>query len=49
MFASHAKASRELGFAPGPVDSALERAIAWFRASGAMPLAPGLAPAVRAS
>ncbi|HEY1949784.1 MAG TPA: hopanoid-associated sugar epimerase [Bryobacteraceae bacterium] len=45
MFASHAKASRELGFAPGPVDSALERAIAWFRASGAVPPVPGLAPA----
>lgn len=34
MFASHAKASRELGFSPGPVDKALERAIHWFRASG---------------
>lgn len=34
MFASHAKASRELGFAPGPVDAALERAIVWFRANG---------------
>jgi dihydroflavonol-4-reductase len=46
MFASHAKASRELGFAPGPVDAALERAIAWFRASGAVPPpVPGLAPA----
>ena len=31
MFVSHAKASRELAFAPGPVDSALERAIEWFR------------------
>jgi dihydroflavonol-4-reductase len=45
MFASHAKASRELGFAPCPVDSALERAIAWFRASGFVPPARGLVPA----
>jgi dihydroflavonol-4-reductase len=34
MFASHVKASRELGFTPGPVDDALERAIHWFRANG---------------
>lgn len=34
MFASHAKASRELGFSPGPVDAALERAIHWFVANG---------------
>lgn len=34
MFVTHAKAARELGFAPGPVDSALERAIHWFRANG---------------
>ena len=34
MFVSHAKASRELGFSPGPVDAALERAVDWFRCSG---------------
>jgi dihydroflavonol-4-reductase len=34
MFVSHAKAERELGFKPGPVDAALQRAIDWFRESG---------------
>ncbi len=34
MFVTHEKASRELGFAPGPVDAALERAVAWFRGNG---------------
>lgn len=34
MFVSHEKAQRELGFAPGPVDTALRRAIDWFRANG---------------
>jgi dihydroflavonol-4-reductase len=34
MFVSHEKAARELGFAPGPVDGALERAIEWFRGNG---------------
>lgn len=34
MFVSHAKASRELGFQPGPVDAALQRAISWFKESG---------------
>jgi dihydroflavonol-4-reductase len=34
MFVSHAKAERELGFKPGPVDGALERAIEWFKANG---------------
>lgn len=34
MFVSHAKASRELGFEPGPVDQALAKAIAWFRQNG---------------
>ena len=34
MFVSHAKAERELGFRPGPVDAALQRAIDWFRESG---------------
>jgi dihydroflavonol-4-reductase len=34
MFVTHDKASRELGFEPGSVDSALERAIHWFKESG---------------
>ncbi|MGA8030019.1 MAG: hopanoid-associated sugar epimerase [Bryobacteraceae bacterium] len=31
MFVSHAKAERELGFSPGPVDEALQRAVSWFQ------------------
>jgi dihydroflavonol-4-reductase len=31
MFVTHAKAARELGYAPGPVDAALRRAVEWFR------------------
>jgi len=34
MFVSHEKAGRELGYAPGPVDGALARAIEWFRSNG---------------
>jgi dihydroflavonol-4-reductase len=34
MFVSQEKAERELGFQPGPVDAALGRAVAWFRANG---------------
>lgn len=34
MFVTQAKAVRELGFAPGPVDAALARAVEWFRANG---------------
>ena len=30
MFVTHAKAERELGFRPGPVDAALQRAVDWF-------------------
>ena len=33
MWVSHAKAARELGFAPGPADTALARAVAWFKAN----------------
>ena len=32
MFVTHAKAARELGFAPGPVNAALDRAVQWFQA-----------------
>ena len=31
MFASHAKAARELGYAPGPAVGGLEKAVRWFR------------------
>lgn len=34
MFVSSEKARRELGFNPGPVEHALQRAVDWFRASG---------------
>jgi len=34
MFVSHAKAARELGFAPAPAQGALVRAVEWFRANG---------------
>lgn len=34
MWVSHAKAARELGYVPGPVEEALARAVAWFRVGG---------------
>jgi dihydroflavonol-4-reductase len=34
MFVTHEKASRELGYAPGGVDAALEKAVEWFRGNG---------------
>ncbi len=34
MFFSHAKAARELGFAPRPAEAAVTDAVAWFRAQG---------------
>jgi dihydroflavonol-4-reductase len=34
MYVSTAKAQRELGYAPGPVEPALARAVEWFRAHG---------------
>ena len=34
MWVRHDKASRELGFAPGPAETALRRAVDWFRANG---------------
>ncbi len=33
MFVSHEKAARELGYAPGSVDVAMQRAIDWFHAN----------------
>jgi dihydroflavonol-4-reductase len=34
MFVNAGKARRELGFAPGPVAAALERAVRWYEANG---------------
>jgi len=34
MFASSAKAERELGYKVIPVEGALRRAVEWFRANG---------------
>ncbi len=34
MFASHAKAGRDLGYAPGSADTALQKAVQWFRTNG---------------
>ncbi len=34
MFADSSKAMRDLGFAPGPAEAALERAVGWYRANG---------------
>ena len=34
MFVTHAKAARELGFTPRPVQAALQCAVSWFRANG---------------
>ena len=37
MFITSAKAERELGWNPGPVDGALRRAVEWFQANGYAP------------
>ena len=37
MFVTSAKAARDLGWSPGPVDGALQRAVDWFRANGYAP------------
>lgn len=34
MYADNTKARQELGFAPGAVSAALERAVAWYRSNG---------------
>lgn len=34
MWVTHEKASRELGFNPGPADAALAKAVQWFRRNG---------------
>jgi dihydroflavonol-4-reductase len=44
MFVDASKAERELGFAPGPIEGALERAVEWYETNGYV--AAGRAPAV---
>jgi dihydroflavonol-4-reductase len=44
MFVDASKAGRDLGFAPGPIEAALERAVAWYESNGYV--AAGRAPAV---
>jgi nucleoside-diphosphate-sugar epimerase len=34
MFVDASKAGLELGFAPGPIEAALERAVAWYESNG---------------
>jgi dihydroflavonol-4-reductase len=34
MWVTHEKASRDLGYQPGPASAALKRAVEWFRANG---------------
>jgi len=47
MFVDASKAGRELGFAPGPVEPALERAVRWYEANGYV-TAPGAQTVARA-
>jgi dihydroflavonol-4-reductase len=44
MFVDASKAERELGFAPGPIEAAFERAVAWYGSNGYA--ATGRAPVV---
>jgi len=44
MFVDASKAGRELGFVPGPIEAALERAVAWYESNGYT--AAGRAPSV---
>jgi dihydroflavonol-4-reductase len=34
MFVNTAKARKELGFSPGPVSAAFERAVRWYQSNG---------------
>jgi dihydroflavonol-4-reductase len=34
MFVDASKAGRELGFAPGPIEAAVQRAVAWYESNG---------------
>jgi dihydroflavonol-4-reductase len=44
MFVDASKAERELRFAPGPIEAALDRAVSWYEANGYV--AAGRTPAV---
>jgi dihydroflavonol-4-reductase len=44
MFVDASKAERELGFTPGPIEAALDRAVSWYEANGYV--AAGRTPAV---
>jgi dihydroflavonol-4-reductase len=44
MFVDASKAERDLSFTPGPIEAALERAVAWYESNGYV--AAGRAPAV---
>jgi dihydroflavonol-4-reductase len=44
MFVDASRAGRDLGFTPGPIEAALERAVAWYESNGYV--AAGRAPAV---
>src|SRR3974377_2428709 len=44
MFVDASKAERDLGFVPGPIEAALERAVAWYESNGYV--AASRAPAV---
>src|SRR6202035_80950 len=44
MFVDASKAERDLGFAPGPIEAALGRAVSWYESNGYV--AAGRAPAV---
>jgi dihydroflavonol-4-reductase len=41
MFVNTERARRELGFAPGPVAAALDRAVLWYQANGYVPARTG--------
>src|SRR5215510_10437238 len=45
MFASSAKAERELGYQSVPVEDALRRAVSWFQAHGYVEVAESMATA----
>jgi len=48
MFVASGKAARELGYAPGPVEPAFERAVRWYRDHGYVAGAQGTKPGARA-
>jgi len=48
MFVESDKAARELGYKPGPVEAALERAVRWYEEHGYVPSGATRKPAVRA-